>query len=114
MRIISFTKKWGKLSQPEFTTFRFPRKDKDWYVGEIVQVFFKSRSPQREKLGEAEIIAKEIKLTGDRTTDVTDAEAKADGFRDILDMETWMRKTYGTTRIWARMNKLTLRSRLGS
>jgi len=109
MRIISFSKKWDKLSQPKFTTFRFPRKDKDWYVGEVVQVFFKSRSPQREKLGEAEIIAKELKLTSDSATDVTDAEAKADGFNNVRDMETWMRKTYGEVKAWTRMNKLTLR-----
>ena len=30
MRIISFSVMWPKLQQPRFTTFRFPRKDKDW------------------------------------------------------------------------------------
>ncbi len=56
MRIISFTEMWLKLKSPVFTTFRFPRKDKDWQVGEIVQVYFKNRSPDRKKLGEVEII----------------------------------------------------------
>jgi len=30
MRILGFSKKWDKLKDPEFTTFRFERKDKDW------------------------------------------------------------------------------------
>ena len=105
MRIISFTKKWNKLNQDEFTTFRFPRKDRDWYVGEIVQVFYKSRSPQREKLGEAEITGKERRYLAQ----ITSKEAKADGFNSLKDMEKWMVKTYGYTETWKPMNKLTLR-----
>lgn len=104
MRIISFSKKWDKLNQIEFTTFRFPRGDKDWYQSEIVQVFFKSRSPQRENLGVAEIISKESRLGAQ-----DDAEAQADGFIDCQDMEQWMIKTYGERKTWKPMNKLTLR-----
>ena len=59
MRIISFTEKWSKLEQPIFTTFRYPRIDRDWQIGEMVQVFYKNRSPKREKLGVAQIIGKE-------------------------------------------------------
>ena len=59
MRIISFSKRWPKLLNQEFTTFRFPRKDRNWEVGERVQVYYKNRTPEREKLGEAEIINKE-------------------------------------------------------
>jgi len=103
MRIISFSKKWGKLSTPKFTTFRFPRKDKDWYIREVVQVFYKNRSPQREKLGVAEIIKKESRL-GARD----DAEAREDGFENCHEMEKWMIKTYGETRTWESINKLTL------
>ena len=105
MRILGFSKKWPKLEQQEFTTFRFPRKDKDWYVGEVVQVFYKNRSPQRERLGIAEIIGKERNRYGAEN----DAEARADGFLDCRDMERWMIKTYGEARTWKPMNKLTLR-----
>jgi len=104
MRIISFSKKWDKLREDIFTTFRFPRKDKDWFVGEVVQVFYKSRSPQREKLGIAVIFNKEIRLGAK-----DDEEAKADGFIDMCDMERWMIKTYGEAKTWQPMNKLTLK-----
>ena len=109
MRIISFTKKWDKLRELRFTTFRFPRKDKDWYVGEIVQVYFKSRSPERERLGIAAIISKELRFDGKPETDVTRAEAIADGFCSIRDMENWMIKIHGWVKAWDPMNKLTLR-----
>ena len=109
MRIISFSKMWEKLSQAEFTTFRFPRKDRDWERGEVVQVYFKSRSPERERLGIAAIIFKEIRFDGKPETDVTRAEAIADGFCSIRDMENWMIKTHGMVKAWKPMNKLTLR-----
>ena len=103
MRIISFTEHWSKLSNREFTTFRFPRKDKDWYVGEKIQVYYKSRSPKRERLGIAEIIQKVQKYASN------DEEAREDGFNDLRDMENWMIKTYGEAKTWQPMNKLTLR-----
>ena len=110
MRIISFSKMWDKLKQPEFTTFRYPRGDKDWFVGEEVQVFYKNRSPNREKLGEAVIVSKISKITGRLETDVTDADAIADGFTDVRDMEQWLIKTYGIRKVVSEpINKLTLR-----
>ena len=63
MRILGFSKKYGKLSKPwyardihTFTTFRYPRRDRDWEVEEIVQVVYKPRSKEREPLGIARII----------------------------------------------------------
>lgn len=110
MRIISFSKMWEKLKQPEFTTFRFPRKDKDWQEGETVQVFFKNRSPNRKKLGEAVVLSKVSKITGRPETDVTDDEAIADGFTGVRDMEQWLISTYGIRKVVSGpMNKLTLR-----
>lgn len=104
MRIIGFSKKWDKLKQPEFTTFRFPRKDRDWYVGETVQVYFHPRSKDREFLGIAEIIDKVARL------EVSEKEAIADGFQSVADMGSWLIKTYGCTdRVKNGMNKLTLR-----
>ncbi len=106
MRIISFTKRREKLSQDVFTTFRFPRKDKDWWVGETVQVFFKSRSPQRERLGVARIIGKELKHIGD--SNITENEAKEDGFESLDDMRRWMERTYTIAKTFNPINKLTL------
>lgn len=103
MRIISFTERWDKLEDYVFTTFRFPRKDKDWYIGEQVQIYYKSRSSQREKLGEAVIIGKESRLGAQ-----SDKEAQDDGFKDCRDIEKWMIKTYGKARTGTPMNKLTL------
>ena len=114
MRILGFSKKWGKLNNLTFTAFRFPRKDKDWFVGEVIQVFYKSRSPQREKLGIAEIISKEPrwmkpKLRND-IPDITQEEARADGFEEWRSMWKWLLKTYDIRRLLLEpMNKLTLR-----
>lgn len=104
MRIISFSEFWLKLTNSHFTTFRFPRKDKDWGEGEVVQVFYKNRSPNRKKLGEAIIVSVEPKKYGADT----DEEAQADGFKDLRDMEHWMIKKYGEARTYEPMNKLTL------
>ena len=112
MRIIGFSKKWDKLQQPEFTTFRFFRKDKDWYIGELVQVYYKSRSPKREKLGEAEIISKEMRkiATAFEQYRPTEAEAQADGFDNLFQMNAYFRDTYGSRIFEEPINKLTLRS----
>lgn len=62
MRILGFSQKWHKLNNGIlFTTFRFPRKDKDWEIEEVVQIVYKPRSKQREPLGIARIIRKEPK-----------------------------------------------------
>ena len=120
MRILGFSKKWGKLKQPEFTTFRHPRGDKDWYIGEQVRVVFQPRRKGGgEILGVAEIVKKEIRELDSFFTDgvivkptgvklVTDTEAIADGFASRFEMGEWMEHTYGLDFI-SRMNKLTLR-----
>ena len=113
MRIISFTKMWDKLKQPEFTTFRFFRGDKDWYSGEEVQVFYKNRSQNREKLGTAEIINIEPRrILSSIPTDipcVSDEEARSDGFENFEDMKDWLNKTYGVVKLGNTINKITLR-----
>lgn len=111
-RILDFAEKWCKLSDNEFTTFRFKRKDKDWYVGEFVKVVYKNRSKkkgEREELGIAEIIGKEPKMI---LEDVSGEEAKKDGFQSISDMVIWLRKKYrryGDRIEREPMNKLTVR-----
>ena len=110
MRILSFTKKWDKLKQPEFTTFRVPRKDadkgRDWHINEVVQVYFHNRQPDREFLGIAKIIDK----SSTWLSCLDDEEAVADGFTDIVDMIEWMMKAHKgqTDPQQVRLNKLTL------
>ena len=104
MRIFGFSKKWGKLQQPDFTSFRYPRADsdkgRDWRVGETVQIVFHPRSKEREIMGTAEIIGKEprnLELSGkftDAALLITDEEAIADGFTSAVEMHDWMVETY--------------------
>ena len=119
MRIIGFQKKWQKLSNHEFTTFRFTRRDKrDWQVGELVQVVYKPRRKGGgEVLGIAKIINKEKReldkeyfdFTEDGVSLITDDEAIEDGFLDVSDMVKWLEKIYGRLDWMPRMNKLTLK-----
>lgn len=115
MRILGFSKKWSKLEQATFTTFRYPRKDKDWLIGEQIQVVYKPRTKDREILGIAKIIIKELRwipnvILGNQGIDIiTGDEARADGFPGCFEMENYMSDFYGSKRIWAEpMNKLTL------
>jgi hypothetical protein len=106
MRVLGFSKKWEKLQNLEFTTFRFPRKDKDWYIGEYVQIVYHPRSKDREFLFNAQIISKESR----KLEDINNVEACLDGFKDAEDMNNWIIKTYGNNDgICFPMNKLTLK-----
>ncbi len=102
MRVLGFSKKWDKLSNIEFTTFRFPRKDRDWATGEEVQIIVKPRRKGGgEKLGTARINYKEFV----RIRDITEDEAIKDGFHSTFEMWLWLKKPAGKKPI----NKLTLR-----
>ena len=106
MRILGFSKRWQKLSNIEFTTFRFPRKDRDWEAGEKVQIVFKPRSKEREEWGIARINDKEFM----RVRDITEYEAVWDGFNSAFDMWLWLKRTYGQEiGMNSELNKLTLR-----
>ncbi len=126
MRILGFSKKWNKLEQDTFTTFRFGRKDKNWQVGEVVQIVYKPRSKEREPLGSAVILNKEPRCMfrlGSKLTEpkVTNDEANEDGFPDGRDqygnrksgyyfMWEWLFDTYGGQRLIDEpMNKLSLK-----
>ncbi len=126
MRIIGFSKKWAKLDKILFTTYRFPRKDKDWQVEEVVQAVYKPRSKEREVLGVARIIRKESKDLNKRfnyypfpscpnTPDmITPSEAADDGFTgihgggDTEKMRKFFLDTYGYSKCKESINKLTL------
>lgn len=113
MRIIGFSQNWPKLSKDEFTTFRFARRDKDWFVGERVQVFYKPRSKDRNFIGIAEIVNKEVRIfnfgSGSKPYIRADKEAIEDGFISIGDMLLWLTGVYGYRWRAESMNRLTLR-----
>lgn len=112
MRILGFSKRWSKLNQNEFTTFRYPRRDKDWRVNEKVQVMFRPRSPNREWLGIAEIISIEKrnvswkKMSG--VTNLSYEEALKDGFGSRSEMIAWLYNLYGDRILREPMNLLRL------
>jgi hypothetical protein len=101
---------WPKLQQYGFTTFRFPRKDKDWAEGEVVRIVYHPRSKDRKILGIAKILTKEQRvLMGKRfgVPQVTPSEAIADGFNGLSGMLGWIAKTYREIPLKP-INKLTL------
>lgn len=96
MRIISFTEKWPKLQQDRFTTFRYPYWKKGWPV----QLFYRSRSPHREKLGEGVIVKLERVVMEPGAYPeiyrlIYEGEAREDGFGSLALMVIWLKKTYG-------------------
>ena len=133
MRIIGFSKKWDKLNKQwfapnlqTFTTFRFPRKDRDWDVEELVQVVYKPRSKEREPLGIARIIRKQEKDIGKKYYQfagvckdldvITPDDAYEDGFSgmhgggDIKKLLDFLRETSTYEQYYrvGKVNKLTL------
>ena len=104
MRIMGFTKKWPKLYQPEFTTFRFPRKDRPWAVGEMVQTVYHPRGKDREVICHATIIT----IEPANLASLTEADAIADGFESAAGMIDWMERTYPDGD-FNKMIKITLR-----
>lgn len=113
MRILGVSKKWDKLNNPGFTTFRFERKDKDWHTGELIRVVYKPRSKEREILGLAKIIDKELRKFApvgySHPLMVTDSEAILDGFNSYHAMFYWFYNQYGNRIFDEPVNKLTLR-----
>lgn len=110
MRILGFAKHWPKLNKDKFTTFRYPRRDRDWQIGEKVQVVIKPRSKDKVWLGVAEIIAKEKrnvswkKMEGVRN--LAFEEAIDDGFNSRTAMISWLYNLYEDRILGEPMNKL--------
>ena len=120
MRILGFSKYWinyltgkPKLHSDTFSTFRYPRKDRDWQVGEKIQIVMNPRSPRKEWLGVAEIIAKEqrnvgwVKIPG--VKDLTFREAMEDGFKRKSEMVGWLYNLYGDKILTVPINKLVIK-----
>ena len=134
MRILGFSKKGDKLAAVNkdelFSTFRPPRKDRDWAVEEVVQIVYKPRTKEREILGVARIIRKQLKDPAKdfdyfygggygarvkNTPDIiTPEEAKEDGFvgmhggGDIEKMRKYFYETYGYPKYQDPINRLVL------
>ena len=97
MRVLGFSQRWDKLSQDRFTTFRYPRRDKIWRVGEEVQIVLHPRHPvNREYLGTAEI----IDIQKFNVWDIPDEVARLDGFENADAMREWLRKAHGSDVRW--------------
>ena len=104
MRIMGYSVKWEKLQRTTHTTFRYPRKDRDWYEGEVVQEVYKPRSKDREVLQIVEVVSKEPRLLAD----ITYEEAIEDGFINLYDMFEWLGKRHKGQDMFQPINKLTL------
>lgn len=90
MRVLGFSQRWPKLKAEHFTTFRYPRRDRDWREGEEVQIVLHPRSPNREALG----IARITRVRPMMPARITNNIAKLDGFNSAQDMRNWLYKTY--------------------
>lgn len=121
MRVLGFCIKWPKLEEPIFTTFRMPRRDKDWEVGEEVQVVLRPRTKGREILGIAVITGKERRRLRDpsdthfrpyQIPEITREEAIEDGFDSYRSMQEWLFKAHRLGP-YSVINKLTLSWREG-
>jgi len=111
MRILGVTEKWPKLKKPKWTTFRLQRRDRDWQVGELVQVVYQPRSKRRLVMGVARIIGIELRhfyTPNPQGRRVTFQEALRDGFTSEEEMERWMLKHHGDRVLKEPLNKLTL------
>lgn len=113
MRRLGFSVCWKKLQQDELTTFRFPRRDKDWIVGETVLVVYQPRH-DNVVLGLAHIESREPRAASKAmaTTGVpmiTEEEAIADGFPSLGEMLTWFWKSAKDRVMKEAINKLTIR-----
>lgn len=106
MRILGFATDWPKLAQPRFTTFRFERRDRDWFNGEVVQIRVKHRSKGGGIIKGTAII--ETKERKDGQYFITDAEAKEDGFASKVEMWRWLLKAHTPEQMVRPLNKLTL------
>ena len=104
-RILSFSEYWinynvnkRKVDLDFFTTFRFPRADaakgRDWHVAELIQVFYKSRSPNRAFICNGRII--NVTPVWFRSPeDMMEKTAKADGFQTPQIMFDTFKKMHG-------------------
>jgi len=112
MRILGFSKlDWmnynmqvPKLVVPTFTTFRMPRRDKDWQAGEEVKVVLRPRTKDREYLGQATITV----VQAFEQHQFTDAMARQDGFLRKTDLYLYLVKAHRGRLLQEKVNRLTL------
>lgn len=96
MRIISFTEMWPKLQASQFTTWRFPRRDRDYITGEQLQAWYRQRSPKRQFLFNVEVVSKWSKWLIDANgLHIRPDEALVDGFDSPEQMFEFLKKAHG-------------------
>jgi hypothetical protein len=83
MPLLSFSVKYAELNDGSKTqTIRFPRKKRDIKVGDKLYIWWKSRTKEREKLGEGICTKAVFKKAGE----LTNEDAIKDGFLDLQSM----------------------------
>jgi hypothetical protein len=80
MPLLSFSVKYAELNDGSKTqTIRFPRKKRDIKAGDVLYIWWKSRTKNREKLGEGICSKSTFKKVGE----LTEEDAYRDGFVDL-------------------------------
>lgn len=117
MRILGFSYHWKKLDRDTFTTFRLPRRDKDWQLGEEVQVVIRPRSKTRELMGPAlitqaeanRVLGKYAQYFTPPYSIITEGEATEDGFSNLTEMLLWLFNANRDRIFESKLTKLTLK-----
>jgi len=94
----SYTAKSNRLFHEQFVTYKRIRKDKDWQLGEVVNVTLSPVAKPHTKLGFATIVGIDKKSTNHytypETTEVSGNEFRYEGF-DLFDEWDFRRKYFG-------------------
>jgi len=104
MRYMYFAKNWPKLTTGEdFTTFRYPIPDDDWYINEKVVVARQLTGLKQLVLGTAKVKKKELRRPFyhssrlhflDWPPCISRDEALTDGFGSLVEMLDWLEHHY--------------------
>lgn len=85
MPMLSFSVKFDELvNGNKKQTIRFPRKKGEIKVGDKLYLWWKSRTPQRKKIGEATCTESVYK----KVCELTETDAIKDGFLTLQDLKT--------------------------
>lgn len=83
MPLLSFSVKYAELNDGSKTqTIRFPRKKNDLKINDRLFIWWKSRTKEREKLGEGLV----TKVISKKVDELTEEDAILDGFFNLEDL----------------------------
>lgn len=116
MRVLGFAEYHPKLRLHTFTTFRYPRSDRDWEHLEFVQIVLKPRTKDRVPIGIAKISAKIEGYVFPQEKPFIDfpchlirpSEALCDGFSNLREMHDYFVDMHGKRLLEEPLNKLVL------